>query len=124
MGLGLALCISTGVNSHEMTPAYPKLINSYIDNVYVARLKLFNRRSDVEYYKIEVFTQDWKPIPFASSSRVMKISHNKNRSFEVYIRSSDKDKVVYICTQSKLFKSKEQLTLVASRICSKIRQDR
>jgi len=123
-GIGLALCISTGASSHEMTPAYPKLNNSYMEGVYFARLNLFNRREDVEYYEIEVFTQEWEPVPFASSTRVMKVKQHKRKSFEVYVKESDKDRVTYICTRSKLFKSKEQLTLVASRICSKIRQNK
>lgn len=104
-----------------MTPAYPNLTPSYIEGVSVAKMKLFNRREDVEYYEIEVFTWDFEPVPFASESKVIKIGFHKSKLFDVYIRSNDIDKVVYICTQSKLFKGTNQITLITSRICSKIK---
>jgi len=106
-----------------MTPTYPKLEPSYVDGVSVAKMKLFNRRSDVQFYEIGVFTNQWKPIPFASTTKVIKIGYNKRKLFEVYIRSVDVAKAVYICTESKVYKSTEQVTLIASRICSKIKQD-
>jgi hypothetical protein len=59
-------------NAHEMTPAYPILDSSYIDGVVVAKMKLFNRREDVEYYQIEVYTEEWKPVNFATTSKVLK----------------------------------------------------
>ena len=40
----------------------------------------------------------------------------------VYVQ--DVAKAVYICTESKVFKSTEQVTLISSRICSKIKQDK
>ena len=120
--LGLVFC--TSLNAHEMTPTYPKLKPSYVDNVFVAKMKLFNRRNDVEYYEIGVFTNKWKALPFASTSKVIKIGYNKTKLFEVYIRAIDVAKAVYICTESKVFKSTEQVTLISSRICSKIKQDK
>jgi hypothetical protein len=107
-----------------MTPAYPKMQQSYVKGVYVTKMKLFNRREDVEYYEIQVFTNEWKPLPFASTSKVLNVGHNRRKLFEVYIRSSDLDKATYICTESKVFKNTEQVTLVSSKICSKIKQDK
>tara|TARA_R110000765_G_scaffold21946_2_gene56415 strand:+ start:395 stop:709 length:315 start_codon:yes stop_codon:yes gene_type:complete len=104
-----------------MTPAYPVLDSTYINGVVVARMKLFNRRADVDYYEIEVFTENWKPIPFATTSRVLKVPLNRTRLFDVYIRFVDVKKARYICTTSKVFKGKNQVTLVSSMICSKIR---
>ena len=121
LALGLIFC--TTLHAHEMTPTYPKLVPSYVDDVYVAKMKLFNIRDDVEYYEIGVFTKDWKAIPFASSSRIIKVSFSRRKLFEVYIRSVDLPKAVYICTESKVYKSTKQVTLVSSRICSKIEQD-
>tara|TARA_R110002110_G_scaffold3159_2_gene16271 strand:+ start:1376 stop:1762 length:387 start_codon:yes stop_codon:yes gene_type:complete len=122
----LALALSIGLKgyAHEMTPTYPKLVPSYIDGVSVAKMKLFNRRSDVEFYKIEVFTNDWEPIPFASTSKVINLKYNKGKFFDVYIRSEDIKRTVYICTESKVFKGADQVTLVSSRICSKIKQNK
>jgi len=122
IALGVVFC--TSLQAHEMTPTYPKLVSSYIEGVSVAKMKLFNRRDDVEYYEIGVFTEDWKSIPFASTSKVVRVKHNKRKLFEVYIRSRDIPKAVYICTESKVFKSTEQVTLISSRICSKIKQDK
>ena len=108
-------------NAHEMTPTYPVLDSSYIDGVVVAKMKLFNRREDVEYYEIEVFTEDWKPVSFATSDRLLKVDYNKNKLFNVYIRFADVKRAKYICTTSKVFKGGNQETLVSSMICSKIK---
>ena len=108
-------------NAHEMTPAYPVLDSSYIDGVVVAKMKLFNRREDVDYYQIEVFTEDWKPVSFATTARLLKVGYNKNKLFDVYIRFADVKKTKYICTTSKVFKGGNQETLVSSMICSKIK---
>ena len=108
-------------NAHEMTPTYPVLDSSYIKGVAVAKMKLFNRRNDVEYYQIEVFTKDWKPIKFATPTRLLKVGYNKNKLFDVYIRFTDVKKTKYICTTSKIFKGGNQETLVSSMICSKIK---
>jgi hypothetical protein len=117
-----ALCLfGFKSNAHEMTPAYPVLDSSYINGVVVAKMKLFNRREDVEYYQIDVFTEDWKPISFATTNRLLKVGYNKNKLFEVYIRFADVKKTKYICTTSKLIKKKYQEALVSSMICSKIK---
>ena len=108
-------------NAHEMTPTYPVLDSSYINGVVVAKMKLFNRRDDVEYYQIEVFTEDWKPVKFATTTRLLKVGYNKNKLFNVYIRFVDVKRTKYICTTSKIFKGGNQETLVSSMICSKIK---
>jgi|TARA_R110002020_G_scaffold141013_1_gene312639 hypothetical protein len=118
----IALCLCSSLQAHEMTPAYPKLKSSYVEGVSVTNLKLFNRRSDVSWYEIGVFTDKWKPVPFASTTNIIEVGYNKKKLFDVYIRSRDIAKAVYICTESKVFKNKEQVTLIASRICSKIKK--
>jgi len=108
-------------NAHEMTPTYPVLDSSYIEGVVVAKMKLFNRRQDVEYYEINVFTEDWKSVSFATTNRLLKVDYNKNKMFNVYIRFADVKRTKYICTTSKVFKGGNQETLVSSMICSKIK---
>jgi len=108
-------------NAHEMTPTYPVLDSSYIEGVVVAKMKLFNRRQDVEYYEINVFTEDWKSVSFATTDRLLKVDYNKNKMFNVYIRFADVKRTKYICTTSKVFKGGNQKTLVSSMICSKIK---
>ena len=118
----IAVCLCSSLHAHGMTPAYPKLESSYVEGVSVANLKIFNRRSDVSWYEIGVFTDNWKPVPFASTANIIEVGYNKKKIFDVYIRSRDIAKAVYICTESKVFKGKEQVTLIASRICSKIKK--
>ena len=120
----IAIFLITSVASaHEMVPTYPKISGSYVEGLQKTTMTMFNKRMDVEYYEIGVFTNKWKPIPFASTSKIIKIGYNKRKLFEVYIRAADIAKAVYICTESKVYESTEQVTLVSSRICSKIKQD-
>ena len=79
-----------------MTPAYPKLKQSYIDGVYVTKMKLFNRRKEIEYYSIQVFTHDWKPLPFASTSRIINIGFNKRKLFEVFVSNFNYIRSIYL----------------------------
>ena len=106
--------------AHEMTPAYPKVSTSYINNVSTTKMKLFNKREDISYYKVEVWDNDWKPVAFASTNKIIKIGYNKTILFDVYVQTKNIKYVVYICTVSKNFKQEQKVTLVASRICSKI----
>ena len=105
-----------------MTPTYPDLKISHITKVYVAKVRIFNLRSDVRYYSLSVFTVDWKPIPFASKDRVVEVQTNRSKIVEIYIRAKDADRVVYICSESKLFKGTEKVSLISSRICSKVKK--
>lgn len=117
----LILILSTTAYSHEMVPAYPKLVPSFMDGIYKTDLTLFNKREDSEYYEIEVFDKDWNSLPFASESRLLQVGYLKKKKFEVYIRKKDIKTVTYICTMSKLGKDNEATTIIASRICSKIK---
>lgn len=107
--------------AHEWTPTYPKLEPSYVPGVLRAEMKLFNSRKDVNYYKVQVFDNDWKSVPFATESDIIKIKHLQRKLVTVYIRQQDKARVVYICSKSKLVDDFKQTTVVSSRICSKIK---
>jgi len=105
-----------------MTPAYPTLVLSHIEKVHVAVVKIWNSREDVEWYGLSVFDEDWNQIKFASQHRTVKIDLNKSKVIEIYIRSQDADRVVYICSESKLFKGTNKVSLISSRICSKVKR--
>ena len=60
----LLFALNLNAQAHEMTPAYPKFNYSYIEGVSVTKMFLFNRRNDVSYYQIGVFTLDWKKFLF------------------------------------------------------------
>tara|TARA_R110000868_G_scaffold236021_2_gene489947 strand:+ start:1153 stop:1536 length:384 start_codon:yes stop_codon:yes gene_type:complete len=108
--------------AHEMTPAYPKFSYSYIEGVLVTSLKLYNRREDVIYYEIGVFSGEWEPIKFATTDKVIKIGYRETKTFKVYIKAEDENKIMYICTISRLQKENIGTSAVSSKICSKIKK--
>lgn len=113
--------ISSVAMAHEMTPTYPKLTPSYLDNVYTTTMEMFNKRSDVEYYEIGVFDKDFNPIPFVTSYQIIKLRYLGHVSFDVYIRKEDVSRTEYICSISKLRKDATTKTAVTSKICSKFK---
>src|SRR6056300_1333729 len=96
------LLSSVGIlHAHEMTPTYPKMRPSHLDNVYVTTMEMFNKRKDVEYYEIGVFDAEWNPVPFVTSYEIINIRYLGHVTFDVYIRKSDVGRVEYICSKSK-----------------------
>lgn len=121
-GFAAALISFSGnAAAHELTPTYPEIRPSYINGVSVTTMKMWNRRSDASYYEISVFDEEWNELGFATSNRIMKMEYLEHRTFEIYFRDEDKDKVSYICTTSKQLKDDVLSTGVKSRICSRIR---
>lgn len=116
----LAILANIGY-AHEMTPTYPKFKTSFVENVSVTTMKFWNRRSDVNYYEIGVFDEEWNALPFASESRIIKVDYLEHKDFDVYIRRKDLDNVEYICTTSKLLKEQVTSTGVKSMICSRVK---
>lgn len=116
----LFIGLASIVHAHEMTPAYPELKPSHVSGVMKVQLSLFNQREDVKYYQIELFDLDFNSKPFSSTYRIMKVNYKERRDFEVYIRRSDLNNPLYVCTISKVVKSRGTRTLISSRICSKI----
>jgi hypothetical protein len=117
----MLVCFVGTANAHEMTPTYPKLEPSHLDGLLVTTMQMFNKRAEIEYYEIAVFDKEWNPVPFVTSYNVIKIDYLGKVTFDVYIRKSDKNRVGYICSRSKLRKEPTVRTAVASRICSKFK---
>ena len=115
-GLAISLVTSSAI-AHELTPTYPELRPSYIDEVSVTTMKMWNRRNDAQYYEIGVFDKEWNPVPFATSARLLKLDYLEHKSFEIYIRDKDTTRVEYICTTSKQLKSKVLSSGIKSKIC-------
>ena len=107
-------------HAHEMTPAYPVVKPSHVAGVVKVEMSLFNSREEIEWYQIELFDLNWTNIPFASSYRIINIGYKERKSFDVYIRKSDMDEAVYLCTTSKVRKTNKSRTLVSSKICSRL----
>ena len=107
--------------AHELTPTYPEIESAYVEGVSVIKMKMWNRRSDASYYEVNVYDDEWKSVPFATPEKVMKLGYLEHKSFELYIRDADCDKVTYICTTSKQLKQDVQSTGIKSRICSRVK---
>lgn len=120
--LVMLLLFGHSASAHEMVPTYPKLQPAYVEGLYKTTMTMFNKRPEVEYYEIGVFTSDWKPIPFVSNYKVYKVPYLSTVSFEIYIRSEDRYNVTYICSVSKLRQSSRTRTAVSSKICSKVKR--
>lgn len=114
------LCLAAPVAAHDMTPAYPEVRPSHVAGVVRADMSLFNARSDVKYYQVEVFDEAWKNIKFSSPNRIMKVDHEERKDFAVYIRKVDMARAVYLCTTSKIVKDRGDKPMVASKICSRL----
>lgn len=109
-------------NAHQFLPTYPKFMISYIGGVYYTKMELFNARKDVEYYELSVYDKDWNSMAFASEAKIIRIKYLETKKLNVYVLGGDLSRVTYICSESKLPKDQETKTVVASRICSKVKQ--
>lgn len=118
----VSLLFSTIAHSHEMVPTYPKLEPSFMDGLYKTTMTMFNKRPEVDFYEIGVFTKDWEPIPFVSNYKVFKVPYLSTVSFDIYVRQIDEPKVTYICSKSKLRKQNITTTAISSKICSKVKR--
>tara|TARA_R110001606_G_scaffold392221_1_gene560964 strand:- start:411 stop:794 length:384 start_codon:yes stop_codon:yes gene_type:complete len=111
---------ATAVSAHEMTPAYPIVKPSHVSGVVKVDLSLFNSREEINYYEIGLYDLNWDRIPFSAVYRIIKVGYKERKNFSVYIRESDLDKAVYVCTTSKIRRQFETKTLVSSKICSRL----
>jgi len=118
----LAFAMASVAQAHEMLPTYPRFAPSYVEDVMQVQMRMFNKRKDVEWYEVAVFDADWKPVPFVTGYRILKVEYLSHVTFDVYINKQDADRATYICSQSKLRRQKEDGTIIASRICSKFRE--
>lgn len=116
----LLIGIAGHVNAHQFLPTYPTFDLSFIEGVVQTKMQLFNKRSEIEFYELSVYDADWKALPFASESKIIKIQYLQTKDILIYIKKEDLKRVKYICSESKILKDNIQNTLVSSRICSKI----
>jgi hypothetical protein len=121
-GLALSLCLVGGpAVAHQFTPTYPKFAPSFVDGVVGTKMELFNKRQDAEYYELDVYDANWKPLPFASENKLINIRYLETKPVNVYIKVQDLSRVVYICTESRLRKQDAKDTVISSKICSKVK---
>lgn len=114
--------LSGYASAHEWTPTYPKLEYSYLNDIMVTKMYLYNNRKDVEYYEVSVYDKDWVPIKFSvGEGKIVHVSYLERKSVDVYIRKKDQRRAVYVCSQSKSRVGEKGVTFLSSRICSKIK---
>ena len=120
--IGLCLLLLSGVVlSHEMTPTYPTWSISGVEGVKKTTMQIWNSRKDVSFYEVGVFNNKWKPIPFVTAYKIIKIDYLSKVNFDIYIRTQDIVEATYVCSLSKLRSNNESKTLLATRICSKFK---
>ena len=118
----LFLCLLSGyANAHQFTPTYPKLTVSHIAGVYKTEMLLFNAREEIRYYSLNVFDEEWNPIKFATESKLIAMDYQERKYVNIYISKTDVKRAKYICSKSKILQSVRNPSIVASRICSKIK---
>lgn len=117
----LLVLLSGQVTAHQWTPTYPELKYSHVEGILKVRMELFNSRKDVSHFEVSVFDEDWNPIKFAVSERIIKVNYLGRKSIDIYIRETDKYNATYVCSRSKTITEKEEVAIVTSRICSKIK---
>ena len=117
--LWLLLCGS--VAAHDMTPTYPKWKMSFIPSAKMTTMKVFNKRADVQWYQIGVFDKEFKPIPFVTRYKILRIKYLSHVKFDIYINDDNVKRAEYVCTTSKLRGNDDFKPIVESRICSRFK---
>lgn len=115
------LTMAGAASAHEWTPTYPKLKTSYEPGILQVDMKLFNKREDVTYYTFEVLDDQFEPVKYATTRRIVQVDYLGKKDIKIFIREQDKERARYICSRSKLVKEDATASLVSSRICSKIK---
>jgi len=116
----VAALMATTAHAHEWTPTYPKFEPSFMEGIVVTTMNIFNKRSDIDYYELTVHDADWRPIPFASTEKLLHVPYLSKKSVDIFIREADCDRIEYICTTSKQLALEAPTSGVDSRICSKV----
>ena len=57
---------SYGIKFDYVDQTYPKWKITAHDGIYKTSIEMFNSRTDVEWYEISVFDNDWKQIRFVT----------------------------------------------------------
>ena len=115
----IAMVWSVNALAHEMVPARADLKLSHVSGVLKAELALFNKRADVDYYYISVFDDEWSPVTFVTTNRLIQVGYLGRTKFDIYLRSDDAQSARYVCSTSRL-NANGKGTLVSSRICSRL----
>ena len=119
----LLILVGGYANAHQWTPTYPSLSLSHVAGVMKVQMEMFNGRKDVNWYEVSVHDKDGNPIKFSvgSTSKIFEVPYLKKQTVDIYFRSKDASRVEYICSKSKIVSTNKRVTIVSSRICSKLK---
>jgi hypothetical protein len=117
------LLLGEYASAHQFTPTYPTLRQAHVSDVKVLSMSLFNNREEIDWYTINVYDKDWNTIAFASTDKLINLNYLERKNIEVYVRTIDSNKVVYICSKSKTLASVKNPSIITSRICSKVKNE-
>ena len=92
-----------------------------MDKVVETEMTLFNKRPDVEYYRISVLDKNMEPVIFASINKVYKVNYLEKKKIMIFLREESLVDALYICSRSMFVKTYTSTNRVSTRICSKIR---
>jgi opacity protein-like surface antigen len=121
LAAAVVVMLTSMAAAHEMSPTYPVLKSSFVSGIKTTEMSILNKRSDIDYYKIDVFDKDWNPIKFVSNKpATIKVGYMKKAIFNLYIKNEDALRVEYICSLSRALKNDIRSTSVQSRICSRV----
>jgi len=116
------IMLSGWAHAHQFTPTYPRFSFSFVSGISSTKMELLNMRKDVNYYEITVYDKNWNKILFMSSpSGIIYIPYLRRKTIEIFVNSSNVDKVTYICSESKIMVTENTVTVIASKICSRKR---
>ena len=115
------LLVSGLAHAHEQVPTYPEWSRGIYPGVLTTTIELFNKRSDVEFYEIGVFDDEWNPVYFVADYKVIQLKYLSSASIDIYISRENRDRVEYVCSRSKIRKGSESQPAVSSRICSRFK---
>lgn len=104
-----------------MVPTYPEWRHGYYQGVVTTTINIFNKRTDVEYYDIGLFDENWNPVFFVADYKVIKLKYLQSASIDIYVSKENAPRVEYVCSKSKV-RQGSGVGAVSSRICSRFRK--
>ena len=89
--------------------------------ILTTEVEIFNLRKDAQWFELSVLDEDMNPVTFATSERIFQVKHLERKNVDLFIRKTDVQRAVYVCTRSRLKPNEVQSTGIQSRICSKFK---
>lgn len=112
--------ISSSAIAHEQTPTYATWSPSHIEGVVKTEIKIFNKRDDVDYFEIGVFTPDFESLSFVTTWNIIEIGYLETKVIDIYMTEANSISAQYICSISKIRSGDLDQTGIESQICTKL----